>query len=83
MTVESSSPVAHVKLDTNDQWIVIVGHAFSGGLFAVGPFPTAKAANEWDEDKGGDSSIICCLKPETTILDRCGYPLHEKDSFRS
>ncbi len=82
MSIQSSSPVAHVKLETNGQWMVIVGHTFNGGLFLVGPFSTETKAEEWHEDHGG-ISIVPCLDPDSTVVDRCGYPLHEKDAFRS
>jgi hypothetical protein len=80
--IPSSSPVAHELLATKGQWAVIVGHAFDGGLFIVGPFPSQEKADEWS-DEGHDGVSVPILDPEATCVDRCGYPLHQKDAFRS
>ena len=63
--------------------MIIVGHAFDGGLFLVGPFPTEEKADEWIDDRGCGGTSIPCLDPNDTIVDRCGFPLHKDDWFRS
>ena len=80
--VQSSSPVAAHPLDGNGQWMVIVGHAFDGGFYVVGPFASEELAEAWSEDNS-NGTVTQCLAPERTILDRCGYPLHLQDAARS
>jgi hypothetical protein len=70
-----------MPLKGNEQWMVVVGHAFDGGLFLVGPFSTEAEADAWVEDRSG--TVVPCLDPKSTVIDRCGFPLHEKESFRS
>lgn len=82
--VTSSSPVAHEPLKSTGQFMVIVGNAFVGGLFAVGPFKSVNDAEEWQDEMGStDSTLVPCLDQSVTIVDRLGYPLHMKDGFRS
>lgn len=84
MTLKSSSPVADALLATTD-WIVVVGNAFNGGLFAVGPFPTEEKALAWFDENGGSevAAAAPCLDPKKTCLDRLGFPLHLDDAARS
>jgi hypothetical protein len=81
----AKSPVAATPLVSNEQWLVVVGHAFGEGLSAVGPFPNEDSALRWMDDRGGAeyAFLMTCLAPETTILDRLGYPLHIDDAARS
>jgi hypothetical protein len=80
--IRSSSPVASLPLNGNGQWLVMVGHAYDGGLYAIGPFASEDAADEWCE-ANGNGMVTECVAPEATILDRLGYPLHLKDAVRS
>ena len=82
MTVESSSPVAHIPLATLDQWVVVVGHIFNGGLYVVGLFASEAEADEWVEE-ANCGYVVPLVDAAKTCIDRLGYPLHNDESFRS